>query len=235
MWSRAAFGLTPTQYRASRAVALSIDELQQQTADCLGLLLLNPVSSAIDEMRAPPLRTSRGFHPLKGARNLVHAPIALARDETRRHIDGAARKRFKLTDVFACQAPIPLQGALKSGSSKFGRIDRQLRVSEPFACSNLLLGRHMLGRGLRHPLGEIHDVIGRHSRQLAGRERAQPEWLVPRPVRALVMIVGAQECVDALRSSPHVIVGFARLVITLVMLPWRVKPRQVLENALRVR
>jgi hypothetical protein len=30
MWSRAAFGLTPTQYRASRAVALSIDELQQQ-------------------------------------------------------------------------------------------------------------------------------------------------------------------------------------------------------------
>jgi hypothetical protein len=39
----------------------------------------------------------------------------------------------------------------------------------------------------------------------------------------------------ALRRSPHVVVGFARLVITLVMLAWRVEPCQVLENACRVR
>src|ERR1700722_18517655 len=73
---------------------LSVHVLQQQTTDRLGLFLLNPMSRAIDEMRATPLRTSRGLHPLKGARSLIDAPIALARDETRRHIDGAPRKRF---------------------------------------------------------------------------------------------------------------------------------------------
>src|ERR1700735_779047 len=100
------------------------------------------MSGAIDEMRAPPLRTSRGLHPLKSAGKLIHAPIALAGDETRRHIDGAAGERFKLTDGFAGKASIPLQAALKSGSGKFGRIDSQLCVSEPFACSNLLVRRH---------------------------------------------------------------------------------------------
>jgi hypothetical protein len=45
----------------------------------------------------------------------------------------------------------------------------------------------------------------------------------------------AQESVQALWRSPHVIVRFARLIITLVMLPWRVKLRQVVEDALRVR
>src|SRR5580700_10188961 len=231
MWSRAAFGLTPTQYRASRAVALSIDELQQQTTDFFGLFLLNPMSSAIDEMRAPPLRTGQGLHPLKRARNLIDAPVALAGDETRRHIDGPAGKRLKLTDIFAGEASIPLQAALKSGPGKFGRVDRQLFVSEPFACSDLRLRWHVFGGRLRHPFVEIHDVIGRHLRQRAGRERAQLEWLVPRPVSTLVMIIGAQESVDTLRSSPHVIVGFARLVVALITLPRRIKPRQVLENA----
>src|SRR3984885_7164551 len=49
------------------------------------------------------------------------------------------------------------------------------------------------------------------------------------------MIIGTQESVYSLRSSPHIIIRFARFVLTLVMLPWRVKPRQALENALRVR
>ena len=57
-----------------RAVALSADELQQQPTDCLGLFLLNPMSGAVDEMRAPPLRTSRGLHPLKSARKTDRRP-----------------------------------------------------------------------------------------------------------------------------------------------------------------
>src|SRR3984957_21286388 len=98
------------------------------------------MSGAIDEMRAPSLRTSRGLHSLKSTGKLIHAPIALAGDETRRHIDGAAGKRFKLADVFAGKASIPLQGALKSGSSKFFCVNGQLCVSNPSACSNFLLG-----------------------------------------------------------------------------------------------
>jgi hypothetical protein len=49
-------------------------------------------------MRAAPLSASRGLHPLKCTGKLVHTPITLARNETRRHIDGAARKRFKLAN-----------------------------------------------------------------------------------------------------------------------------------------
>jgi hypothetical protein len=90
--------------------SLRVDELQQQTTDFLGLLLLNPMSGTIDEMRAAPLSTSRCLHHLKSTGKLIHTPIALARNETRRHIDGAVRKRFKLGDVFADKASIPLQG-----------------------------------------------------------------------------------------------------------------------------
>src|ERR1700722_17808108 len=96
------------------------------------------MSGAVDEMRATPLRASRGLHPLKGARNLIDAPVAFAGDETRGHIDGATGKRFKLADVFAGEASIPLQAALKSGSSIFVRVNGQLCVSEPSARSNLL-------------------------------------------------------------------------------------------------
>src|ERR1700689_4388109 len=112
------------------------------------------MSGAIDEMRAPPLRTSRGLHPLKGAWKLIDAPIALARDETGGHIDGAARKRLKLSDVFAGKASIPLQAALKSGSSKFVCVNGQVFVSEPSACSDLGIGWHVLGSRLSHPLVE---------------------------------------------------------------------------------
>ena len=55
------------------------------------------------------------------------------------------------------------------------------------------------------------------------------------PLSTLVMIIGTQECMEAPWSSPHVIVRFARSVMLLVMLPWRIKPRQVLENAGGVR
>ena len=41
-----------------------VDELQQQTADFLGLFLLNPMSGTIDEVRAAPLSAGRGLHPL---------------------------------------------------------------------------------------------------------------------------------------------------------------------------
>src|SRR6516225_8211977 len=208
-----------------------VDEVQQQATDFFRLLLLNPMSRTINEMCAAPLSTSRSLHPLKCTGKLIHTPIALACNETRRHIDGAARKRFKLGDVFAGKASIPLQAALKSGSSKFVCIHGQFCVSEPSACSNLLRRWHVLGRGLCHPLAEVHDVIGRHFRQLTRSEGGQLEWLVLFPISTLVIIIGTQESVDALRGSPHIIIGFARSVILLVMLPWRIEPRQVLENA----
>src|SRR6516165_7993411 len=177
------------------------------------------MSRTIDEMRAAPLSTSRGLHPLKCTGKLIHTPIALARNETRRHIYGTVRERFKLGDVFANKASIPLQAALKSGSSKFVCVLGQLCVGQPSACSNLLLRWHVLGRSLRHPLGEVHDVISRHLRQLVRSEGAKLEWLVSFPISALVVIIGTQESVNALRSAPPVIIRFACLVILLVMLP----------------
>ena len=70
--------------------SLSADESQQQPNDFFWLLLLYPVSRTINQIGAAPLGAGAGFHSLKRAGRLIDAPIALARNETGRHIDRAA-------------------------------------------------------------------------------------------------------------------------------------------------
>ena len=71
---------------------------------------------------------------------------------------------------------------------------------------------------LRHALVQLHDVVGRQLRQLVGAPGRERVRLVVRPVGALVVVVGAQEGVHALRAVPHVGVGRARRVVPLVVL-----------------
>jgi hypothetical protein len=52
----------------------SANELQQQSADFLRLLLLYPMSSTINQISTAPLGTGDGLHPLKCARVLVDEP-----------------------------------------------------------------------------------------------------------------------------------------------------------------
>ena len=67
-------------------------KLEEQPADGLVLLLLHPVSSAIQKMNASHLGARGRPHGLDGAGALVGAPITLSRDEGRWNIDGAAGK-----------------------------------------------------------------------------------------------------------------------------------------------
>src|SRR6266581_8794554 len=85
-------------------------------------------------------------------------------------------------------------------------------------------------RPFQPSLPEIHDVIGRHFRQLAGSERGQFEWLVLFPISALEMKICTQEIVDSLRGSPHIIVRLARSVLLLVVLPRSVKLCEVFKD-----
>ena len=146
-------------------------------------------------------------------------PIALAGDEDRRHIDRATGKELELgrVDVLG-SAAIPLQAALEAGPRIFAAVDLELVFGEPRAGGDLLRRGHMRRHGLGHPLVEIHDVVARHLGELFGRETVELERLVAAPIGALVVVVGAQEGVHALRAVAHVGIRLARRIIPLVML-----------------
>src|SRR2546422_2804800 len=69
-----------------------VKKLEEQPRDGFVLLLLHPVSGAIQKMNATHLRAHGRPHGLDGAGALVGAPITLSRDESRWNIDGAAGK-----------------------------------------------------------------------------------------------------------------------------------------------
>ena len=62
----------------------------------LGLLLLDPVAGAFDEVDLLHVRAGALLHPLERAGRLVVAPVVLARDEGRGLVDGAAGEGFVL-------------------------------------------------------------------------------------------------------------------------------------------
>ena len=75
--------------RLSRRTLRILQELRQKQAYFVRLLLLHPVTGAIDEMTADHVGASLGLHRLKDARALIGAPVLLAGDESGRHVDGA--------------------------------------------------------------------------------------------------------------------------------------------------
>src|SRR5262245_29125887 len=92
-----------------------LQEAQQQLVDARRLLLLHPVSGAVQQMAAGEARARRVLHALEGSRSLVDAPVARARDEDRRHVDGPSRKQLQLGFERAAAArTVPVESALKS-------------------------------------------------------------------------------------------------------------------------
>jgi hypothetical protein len=90
------------------------EELDQQAAHLFRLLLLHPMSGAVQQLEADHSRARRGAHAIDHAGRLVGAPITLPPDEHRRHVDAAARERAHLglaLGVGAAPHPIALQRA----------------------------------------------------------------------------------------------------------------------------
>ena len=161
---------------------------------------------------------------------LIGAPIALPSDEHRGDIDGAARERPHLGEALrigAAPHAIALKGAGELRSGVFGRVHVDLGLGQPLARRDLGRRRHERRDRLRHALVLLHHVIGRDLRHLRGGPRLQGMRLVPFPVGALVVVIRAEECVEALRRMEHVVVGPARALIVLVVLPRRVELREL--------
>src|SRR4051812_5124042 len=177
------------------------------------------MSRALDKMASLHALERMALHALKLPGLLIYAPVAFAGDESRRHLDRPAGEGKQVRDLLrGGRASIPLQAALEARPGKLRTVDREVALREPAALLDLRRRRHMRSHRLGHALGGIHDVVLRQFRELAcvpGRERMRA---VPGPVRALVMIVGAQERMQALPAIAYVVFRFARRVVPLVML-----------------
>ena len=137
---------------------------------------------------------------------------------------------FEFGDKFARgAAAIPLQPALESGARDIQRCRRRVRCraatywrrSRPLTAFPLRPSRPCSWRDPSHNRSAVLPVRSRSSLQRMG--------LVVFPVRALVMIVGAQEIMHALRRAVHVGVGLARRIVPLIMFA---RPRQCRELAM---
>src|SRR5580692_5614784 len=128
------------QAKSSRSSACpSRQELDEDLAHSLVLLLLHPMAGAVDDMAAEHARAGALLHLLDAPRNLCETPIALAGDEDRGHIDRATRKELELGRVDALgSAAIPLQAALEAGSRIFTAVNLELVLGEPSAGGDLL-------------------------------------------------------------------------------------------------
>src|SRR5260370_28081603 len=88
-------------------------EIDQQPDDRVRLFLLHPMPGAVEQVYADHAGAGALLHPLDRPRPLVAAPIAVARDEDRRHVDGAAGEPRQLALIGAAAArALPVQAAL---------------------------------------------------------------------------------------------------------------------------
>src|SRR5438445_5452089 len=81
-----------TAFMIASRLLLPLQEVDQQPAHPLRLLLLNPMTGPIDQMAAQHPAARALLHPLEIAGPLIGAPVALAGNIDRRHIDRPARE-----------------------------------------------------------------------------------------------------------------------------------------------
>src|SRR5262245_29088733 len=91
-------------YQPSAIDSSALQEVNDERAYPLGLLLLDPVARPVDEMRSDHARARRLLHPLQRARILIRAPVAPSGDEHRRLIDGAAGEQQQIAIEPAARA-----------------------------------------------------------------------------------------------------------------------------------
>src|ERR1700721_4144149 len=104
------------------------------------------MARALEQIAADHLGANALLHALKRTGLLIDAPVALARDEDRRHVDRAARKQLKrvVEGAFSPRS-IPVQPALEAVALVFAGIDGEFVVGQPCAGRDLTGGPHLLG------------------------------------------------------------------------------------------
>jgi hypothetical protein len=91
----ASSGLTAAKSKIAGVIRPTylLDEGEQERAEPNRLLLLDPVTGAVDQLDAAHPRRRLRPHKIDRARRRIGAPIALPADEERRDIDRLARKQ----------------------------------------------------------------------------------------------------------------------------------------------
>src|SRR6516165_236484 len=197
-----------TAFIVCSRLLLPSQKLDQQLAHPLRLLLLHPMAGTLDQMTTQHPRADALLHPLEIAWALIGPPIALSRNEHRRHVDGPAREELQFGSVDAARpAPVLLQAALEPGALILGGINRELVLRQPSARRDPGCRRHLGRHGLGHVLVQIHDVISRHLGQLVCRPTVERIWFVVGPVGTLVVKIATQKGVDTLRAVAHIGIG----------------------------
>jgi len=122
--------------RSRSGLCVIAQELNEQSAHQFRLLLLHPMSGAIEKMEADHMRAGAIAHLVDSTRCLIDAPIAFASDVLRGHIYGATRKGVHLGEtsgIGAAPHAIALQRAGETGPAEFGRVHIDLDFGQPLA------------------------------------------------------------------------------------------------------
>src|SRR5579862_1681782 len=99
------------------------------------------MSGAVEKMETGHMRARATPHFVDRAGRLIHAPIALPRDELRRDIDRASCKGLHFGDTSGIGTPshaIALQRASETGPAVFGRVHFDLGLGKPFALRDVI-------------------------------------------------------------------------------------------------
>src|SRR5437667_6928369 len=96
------------------------------------------MAGAVEQMTAEHAGAGGLLHALDRAWALVDAPIALARDEGRRHVDGLAGKQLQFGfERAAVTRAVPVEPALEAVAPIFLSIYREVAVGQPLAGGDL--------------------------------------------------------------------------------------------------
>src|ERR1700730_8072295 len=127
-----------TAFMVPSRLLLPLQELDQELAHPLRLLLLHPMAGAVDQMAAQHPGAGALLHPLEITGPLVVSPIAFPGDKDRRHADAPAREQLQFAlEPTPRAAAVPLQPALEPGPLVFGAVDGELVLRQPPACRDL--------------------------------------------------------------------------------------------------
>ena len=82
--------------RPLRTFRIVAQKAHQRAADCIRLLLLQPMTGTIKQSVFLHSRTSARSHHIDGARSDVHCPVTFSTEKSRWHIYGAPGEEPKL-------------------------------------------------------------------------------------------------------------------------------------------
>jgi hypothetical protein len=106
--------------------------------DGLRLLLLDPMPRAGHQAHVRHACKGPFAHHVQGTGHLICAPVALAGDKHRRHVNCLAREQSQVRDEMRFEAgPVPVEATLKAGAFVFFDVDSYLGVWQPLITGDL--------------------------------------------------------------------------------------------------